>query len=134
MGGVDGPLRPLALDLNGLTPGDAADPEAGRALVLANEDLRVEVSRLAAPMPFAYRNGDADEVVFVHQGSGVLQTDYGPLVFTAQDYLVLPRGTAHRFVPAEPCFLYVVSSVAPVSRPRTSGCSDATPSSTRGCS
>jgi homogentisate 1,2-dioxygenase len=30
---------------------------------------------------------------------------------------VLPRGTAHRYVPAEPCFLYVVSSVAPVERP-----------------
>lgn len=114
---VDGPLRPLALDLGRLAVGDAADPEGRRALVLSNEDLRVEVSRRSAPMPYAYRNGDADEVVYVHQGAGVLQTDYGPLEFAAQDYLVLPRGTAHRFVPAAPCFLYVVSSVSPVTSP-----------------
>ena len=114
---VDGPLRPQAFDLNRLEPADAEDPAGGRALVLGNHDLRVWVSRLAAPMPFAYRNGDADEVVYVHQGAGVVQTDYGPLEFAAQDYLVLPRGTAHRYVPSEPCFLYVVESVAPVTHP-----------------
>jgi homogentisate 1,2-dioxygenase len=112
---VDGPLRPISLDLNALAAAD--EPTAWRTPVLHNQDLRVEVSRLAAPMPYAYRNGDADEVVFVHQGSGVLQTDYGPLDFRAQDYLVLPRGTAHRFVPAEPCFLYVIASTEPVTRP-----------------
>ncbi len=114
---VDGPLRPLSFDLNQLAPADAEDPEGWRALVLSNDDLRVWVSRLAAPMPYAYRNGDADEVVYVHQGAGVLQTDYGPLSFAAQDYLVIPRGTAHRVVPSEPCFLYVIESTEPVARP-----------------
>ena len=114
---VEGPLRPLSLDLNQLEVGDAEDAEAWRTPVLSNADLRVWVSRLASAMPYAYRNGDADEVVFVHQGAGVLQTDYGPLDYQAQDYLVLPRGTAHRFVPSEPCFLYVIESVEPVTRP-----------------
>jgi homogentisate 1,2-dioxygenase len=109
---VDGPLRPLAFDLNRLDV-----PAEGRTLVLHNDDLAVSVSQLAAPMPFANRNGDADEIVYVHEGSGELQTDYGPLAFAAQDYLVLPRGTAHRFVPTEPCLLYVMESVAPVTRP-----------------
>lgn len=86
---VDGPLRPLAFDLNRLDV-----PAEGRTLVLHNDDLTVSVSRLAAPMPFANRNGDADEIVYVREGSGELQTDYGPLAFAAQDYLVLPRGTA----------------------------------------
>ena len=114
---VDGPLRPLSFDLNRLVADDADDPERWRALVLSNDDLRVWVSRLAAPMPYAYRNGDADEILYVHQGAGVLQTDYGPLTFSAQDYLVLPRGTAHRIVPSEPCFLFVIESTAPVTRP-----------------
>ena len=114
---VDGPLRPLSFDLNRLEPADGQDPEGWRTLVLSNDDLRVWVSRLAEPMPYAYRNGDADEVVYVHQGSGVLQTDYGPLAFAAQDYLVLPRGTAHRIVPTQPCFLYVIESTEPVTRP-----------------
>lgn len=114
---VDGPLRPLSFDLNRLSPGDTDDPEGWRSLVLSNSTLRVWVSRLAAPMPYAYRNGDADEVVYVHSGAGVLQTDYGPLDFTDQQYLVIPRGTAHRIVPSEPTFLLVVESTAPVTRP-----------------
>jgi quercetin dioxygenase-like cupin family protein len=92
---VDGPLRPVSFDPNRLSPPDGEDPEGWRSPVLENDDLRVSISRLAAPMPFAYRNGDADEVVYVHEGVGVLQTDYGPLEFAEQQYLVLPRGTAH---------------------------------------
>jgi homogentisate 1,2-dioxygenase len=114
---VDGPLRPLAFDLTLLDVADHADPEGERTLVLSNPDLRVSISRRSAPMPFAYRNGDADEIVYVHQGEGVVQTDYGPLPFGEQEYLVLPRGTAHRVVPTAPCFLLVVESTAPVTRP-----------------
>ena len=110
---VDGPLRPIALDLNGLAP----DGDDDRTTVLHNDDLRISVGRLTGAQAAARRNGDADEVVYVHSGRGTLQTDYGPLAFTDQDYLVLPRGTAHRWVPDEPLFLYVVESVAPVSRP-----------------
>jgi homogentisate 1,2-dioxygenase len=114
---VDGPLRPVSYDLNRLSPQDAEDPDAGRTTVLSNADLTVEVSRLAAPMPAARRNGDADEVLWVHQGSGVLQTDYGPLDLVEQSYVVVPRGTAHRIVPSGPLFLLAITSTAPVTRP-----------------
>ncbi len=87
---VDGPLRPTALDLNALD---------GVSEVLGNEDLRIRIDRRDTPAPYAERNGDGDEVVFVHQGSGTLQTDYGPLRYAEGDYLVLPRGTTHRWVP-----------------------------------
>ena len=107
---VDGPLRPQAFDLTGLPQDDT--------VVLVNADLRVSVSRASTPTPHARRNGDGDEVVFVHEGAGVLQTDYGPLTYAAGDYLVLPRGTTHRWVPdGTPGFLLVVESTAPVTRP-----------------
>jgi homogentisate 1,2-dioxygenase len=124
---VDGPLRPSAYDLNRLSPPDADNPEGRPVAVLGNDDLRISVSRRRAAMPFASRNADADEVIYVHEGSGVLQTDYGPLDYAAEDYLVLPRGTMHRWVPAGASrsdhgndgetFLYIIESTAPVTLP-----------------
>ncbi len=108
---VDGPLRPAAYDLNRLD-GD------GQQLVLSNADLRLSVRRVPDPDPFASRNADGDEVVYVHHGAGVLQTDYGPLDYAAGDYLVLPKGTTHRWVPdGSPSFLLVIESTAPVTAP-----------------
>lgn len=104
---VDGPLRPQAFDLNRFDDG----------VLLSNTDLRISVRRLAGPTACAERNADGDEVVFVHQGSGLLDTDYGPLDFAAGDYLVLPKGTTHRWSPAADTFLYVVESTAPVELP-----------------
>jgi homogentisate 1,2-dioxygenase len=115
---VDGPLRPVAYDLNLLNPQDADDPEGHPVAVLINDDLRVNVSRRRTPMPYATRNADGDEVVYVHKGAGVLQTDYGPLDYAAEDYLVIPKGTAHRWVPnGDDSFLYIIESIAPVALP-----------------
>src|SRR3712207_5068307 len=106
---VDGPLRPSAYDLN-LLSGDETE-------VLENADLRVRVVRRASATPYAVRNADGDEIAFVHHGSGVLQTDYGPLSYEAGDYLVIPKGTVHRWVPeADESFLLVIESLAPVTR------------------
>ncbi|MGI8680975.1 MAG: homogentisate 1,2-dioxygenase [Mycobacteriales bacterium] len=115
---VDGPLRPRAYDLNRLEPPDVDDPEGFHTVLLYNDDLRVRISRRRVPMPFAFRNGDGDEVAFVHHGVGVLQTDYGPLDYSAGDYLVIPKGTAYRWVPdGGESFLYIIESTAPVTLP-----------------
>ncbi len=108
---VDGPLRPSAYDLNRL-------PEDGFTEVLYNDDLRVGVLRGSTPTQVAIRNADGDVVVFVHHGSGVLQTDYGPLPYAAGDYLVIPKGTAHRWVPdGTESFLLAIESAAAVTLP-----------------
>jgi homogentisate 1,2-dioxygenase len=108
---VDGPLRPSAFELN-LLPTDAHVP------VLHNDDLRIGIDRRATPSSYASRNADGDEIVFVHHGSGVLQTDFGPLSYDAGDYLVIPKGTMHRWVPAgDESFLLVIESAAPVTMP-----------------
>jgi len=42
---------------------------------------------------YFYKNADADEMIFIHEGSGVLKTMYGNIEFGYGDYLVIPRGT-----------------------------------------
>lgn len=62
--------------------------------VLVNNDLHIS---LAAPKKsttdYFLKNADADELIFVHQGSGVLKTIYGSINFGYGDYLIIPRGT-----------------------------------------
>ena len=62
--------------------------------VLVNNDLHIS---LAAPRKsisdYYLKNADADEVIFVHKGSGILKTIYGDIEFGYGDYLVIPRGT-----------------------------------------
>ncbi|HET7481454.1 MAG TPA: homogentisate 1,2-dioxygenase [Actinomycetota bacterium] len=106
---IDGPLRPRALNLNEIKPEDQIDPDAGWALVAGNEDVRLYVSRLAAPMPYFLRDADGDVCYFVHRGEGVLETDYGPLDFGPGDYLIVPKGTTHRMVPkGDDNFFFVI--------------------------
>src|SRR6185437_6669624 len=44
---------------------------------------------------------DGDDLIFVHQGSGRLETLFGSLSYGPGDYLVIPRGTIYRVVPEE---------------------------------
>jgi homogentisate 1,2-dioxygenase len=50
-------------------------------------------------MKFYFRNADADECWFIHAGSGLIETDFGPMNYRKGDYIVLPRGTTYRFYP-----------------------------------
>ena len=97
--GIEGPLRPRALDLNLAVTPDQTDPRGGWLPVLSGATCRIWVSKPTAPPPFFLRDADGDLCYFVHRGNGRLETDYGPLGFEAGDYLVVPKGTTHRFVP-----------------------------------
>jgi len=72
------------------------DPDylKSRKPVLVNEDCKIS---LAAPTQsmnsYFFKNADADEVVFIHQGNGILKSIYGQIRFSYGDYLVIPRGT-----------------------------------------
>jgi homogentisate 1,2-dioxygenase len=86
-----GPLEPK---------GDAI---SGRIPLYFNSDVIFGVVRPAAAMPAGtfYRNGIADEMLFVHEGTGVCDTVFGPLRYGPGDYLVLPIGTTWRLDPDE---------------------------------
>jgi homogentisate 1,2-dioxygenase len=51
-------------------------------------------------MDFFYRNADGDDVYYIHAGAGKLETTFGAIHYATGDYLVIPRGTTYRFLPA----------------------------------
>ncbi|MBV9523008.1 MAG: homogentisate 1,2-dioxygenase [Alphaproteobacteria bacterium] len=92
--GWEGPLRPRAFDLTRLNAAAASPWEADA--VLANAQLRFRHWRTHGTMDHLVRNGDGDELLFVHEGAGDLFCDFGHLRFRDGDYIVLPRGTMWR--------------------------------------
>src|SRR5262249_44272319 len=72
------------------------DPVTGRVPLLANDDVILARCAPAQPATDLYRNATADEILFIHQGQGTLQTMFGPLPFRPFDYVVIPRCTTYR--------------------------------------
>lgn len=91
-----------------------------RKPVLVNSDCHIV---LAAPThsmtDYFYKNADADEMIFVHEGTGVLVTQYGQLRFGYGDYLVIPRGTIYQISFDTPDNrLFIVESFSPIRYPK----------------
>ncbi len=91
-----------------------------RKPVLVNDDCKIV---LAAPRQsmtdYFFKNADADEVIFVHEGSGSLRTMYGNIRFGYGDYLVVPRGTTYQLTfDTEDNRLFIVESHSPVVTPK----------------
>jgi homogentisate 1,2-dioxygenase len=74
----------------------AGDPITGRVSLLVNDDVMLARCRPAQPQAELYRNAAADEVLFIHQGRGTLQTMFGLLPFRPCDYIVIPHCTTYR--------------------------------------
>lgn len=70
-----------------------------RVPLLFNDDVTLSVMSPDAPDPVWFADADADHLVFVRQGGGVLHTPLGALPMSEHDYVFVPRGLAHRFVP-----------------------------------
>ncbi len=97
-----------------------ADYLRSRKAVLVNSDCHIV---LAAPMQsmndYFYKNADADELIFVHEGSGVVKTMYGDLPFGFGDYIMLPRGTIYQIhFNAQNNRLFIVESFHPMRYPK----------------
>jgi homogentisate 1,2-dioxygenase len=98
----------------------ADDFLASRQVVLFNNDLNIT---LAAPRKsvtdYFYKNADADEMIFVHQGSGILKTLLGDLSFGPMDYLIIPRGMIYQMDFDGPDNrLFIVESFSPILTPK----------------
>ena len=81
------------------TAGLATGPSAVRDRVplLFNADVALSVVRPRKQDAVFYRNAQGDEVVFVVEGQGTLESSFGELPYRAGDYVVIPRGILHRF-------------------------------------
>jgi homogentisate 1,2-dioxygenase len=68
-----------------------------RTPILFNQDIAMYYAEPDATDPFFYRNAQADELVYVSKGKGVLETVYGDLPYGEGDYLIIHRGILHRY-------------------------------------
>lgn len=77
----------------------SGDPIESRVILLMNEDLSIGIATPDQQMDYFYRNGEGDELLFIHTGSGRLESVFGILSYRPGDYLVIPIGTTYRLVP-----------------------------------
>ncbi|MCO5267534.1 MAG: homogentisate 1,2-dioxygenase [Brumimicrobium sp.] len=121
-------VAPKIVDQNNVKPfrleGFKVAPEKdyleSRKIVFANARTYVI---LAAPsgkkMDYFYKNTEADELIFIHKGSGKLRTFLGNLDFGYGDYLVVPRGTIYQIeFDTEDNRLFIVESRDPFFTPK----------------
>lgn len=78
---------------------EKTDAVMGRHYLLGNEDVLIGVVNPTETMDYFYRNGDGDEVLFVHHGTGKIESTFGTLTYKPGDYIVLPIGTIYRVIP-----------------------------------
>ena len=108
-----------ALSFKGFEIPAESDYLQSRKTLMVNDDMHIG---LAAPVngnPYFYKNTDADELIFVHKGSGALHTMFGELAFGKHDYLIIPRGTVYKieFDNTENRLLFV-ESFSPIFTPK----------------
>lgn len=115
---ADQTLKPRSLESFHVKP--QADFMDSRTYLLINDDLLLGVAAPQESMQtYFYKNADADEMLFIHEGKGVLETAYGSIPFSYGDYLVIPRGTIYQitFETKENRMLFL-ESYSPIRYPR----------------
>ena len=110
------PLKPRHLKLHDLATGGC--PVEGRRLVLGNNDVRISYVVTGTEASPLYRNAIGDECVYVESGSGTVETVFGVVAYRTGDYVVIPRATDHRWVPAEPSRLYAIEANSHIHPPK----------------
>ncbi|MEZ7940344.1 MAG: homogentisate 1,2-dioxygenase [Flavobacteriales bacterium] len=121
-------VQPIAAVDKHITPrmlkGFQVNPEndylESRKVMMFNNDLHISV---AAPLKgnedYFYKNADADEVIFIHEGAGKLRTLLGNILFGPGDYLVVPRGIIYQIrFDTEKNRLFIVDSFSPILTPK----------------
>jgi homogentisate 1,2-dioxygenase len=97
-----------------------ADYLKSRVVLMGNQDLTVSsAAPTQSTTDYFVKNADADEVIFVHEGSGKLLTVYGEINFEYGDYLVIPRGTIYKIHFDTPNNrLFITESFSPIVTPK----------------
>jgi homogentisate 1,2-dioxygenase len=68
-----------------------------RVPLLFNSEVAISFARPHHDDAFFYRNAQGDEIIFVSDGAGILESAFGMLPFHKGDYLIIPRGILHRY-------------------------------------
>ena len=110
------PLKPRHLKLHDLVTSEC--PVEGRRMILGNNDVRINYVHTGTQPSPLYRNAIGDECVFVESGSGVVETVFGVVEFRAGDYVVIPRATDHRWLPAVRSRLFAIEANSHIHPPK----------------
>lgn len=92
-----GPLRHRSFRGGEIEAG--GDAITSRVPLMGNADVVLSLACPTAAMPYWYRFAHGDEVLFIHDGTGVLESQFGLLRYRPGDYLVIPTGVIWRLVP-----------------------------------
>jgi len=106
--------------LEGFKIKPAPDFLASRKTILVNNDCHITLAApTAGTQDYFYKNADADELIFIHEGSGTLLTQYGSLDFSYGDYLLIPRGSIYQVnFTTQNNRLFIVESFSPIRYPK----------------
>lgn len=115
---VDGDLRHRHLRAADVAGG--GDAINGRVPLLGNGDVVLYVARPTEPMAYWYKFAHGDDVLFIHDGTGALETQFGTLRYRPGDYLVIPTGVLWRLLPdtAVAQRMFVIESYGHVVSPK----------------
>ncbi len=90
---IDGELKPQSLP----KLFEHKDVQDQTQTILANKDVLINLGHFTKSFSKFYRNADFDELYFIHDGNGTIETSYGHVPYKKGDYIVIPRGTTYTF-------------------------------------
>jgi homogentisate 1,2-dioxygenase len=103
-------LRTAGLKSNG-------DAISSRIPLFFNSDVVISKAHVTDSMDSLYRNGNADEILFVHTGSGEFKSNFGMMDLTPGDYVIIPRGVIWQIEATKDIRMLVIESAAPIETP-----------------
>lgn len=109
-----------AMSFQGFNIQAESDYIKSRKTLFVNNDMTIGLAAPDASMKdYFFKNADADEMIFIHKGEGVLRTMYGSVDFEYGDYVIIPRGTVYQleFKSKENRFL-IIESFSPIRTPK----------------
>ena len=90
---------------------------SSRIPLFFNSEITISKAHVSNSMVSLYRNGCTDEVLFIHEGKGIFQSNFGNIELKPGDYLVIPRGIIWKIDIQKTIKMLVVESIAPIETP-----------------
>lgn len=109
-----------ALSFQGFELAPEEDYFKSRKIILTNNDLNIGLAAPSATQSsYYFKNADADEMIFIHEGEGTFRSPFGEIDLAYGDYLVIPRGTIYQldFKSANNRLLFI-ESFSPILTPK----------------
>ena len=91
---------------------------SSRIPLFFNEDIIISKAHVKESMTSPYRNGCADEVLFIHEGEGEFHSNFGNIDLKSGDYLVIPRGVIWEIHNHAKMKILIIESSAPIETPK----------------